>query len=128
MDKKSCKKKIKAKKGQEDSMVKTDMELILADRGEKYGDFSELARISQNIKTAMEDSPNWLHLSPDKKAALTMVTLKLGRILNGDAEYIDNYVDICGYVTLIIRNLEKVETEGLLNKEKTNKLWFETSV
>ena len=74
---------------------------ILKDRGNRYGEFKEHARITQSIKTAMIDSPNWNSLSPDKRESLDMIAHKIGRILNGDPNYIDSWHDITGYSQLI---------------------------
>jgi hypothetical protein len=68
----------------------SDIDATLAERGSKYGAFSEHSRIAQNLKQAMGDSPNWGKLSPDKREALEMVQHKIARILNGDPEYHDN--------------------------------------
>ena len=78
---------------------------ILAQRGERYGLFAEHARITQNMKVAMADSPNWEKLSADKKECLEMVAHKIGRILNGDPEYKDSWDDMAGYSTLVAKNL-----------------------
>ena len=79
---------------------------ILKDRGNRYGEFKEHARITQYIKTAMIDSPNWSRLSPDKRECLEMIAHKVGRVLNGDPEYIDNFIDIAGYSTLVANELK----------------------
>ena len=81
---------------------------ILAQRGERYGLFIEHARITQNIKSAMANTPNWAALSADKKECLEMLAHKMGRILNGDPDYIDNWDDIAGYSTLVAKNLRGV--------------------
>jgi len=73
----------------------------LQERGSRYGKFTEHARITQNIKSAMTDSPNWVKLTPDMKECLEMVAHKLGRILNGDPYYTDSWTDICGYARLV---------------------------
>lgn len=82
------------------------IESTLAERGTRYGSFAEHARISQNIKSAMIDSPNWDSLSPDKKEALEMVAHKAARILNGDPEYHDSWFDIMGYIKLVADRME----------------------
>lgn len=78
----------------------------LQERGSRYGEFHEHARITQNIKRAMVDSPKWQSLSDDKREALEMVAHKIGRILNGDPEYIDSWHDIIGYARLVEQRLE----------------------
>lgn len=77
----------------------------LAQRGAKYGAFTEHARITQNIKRAMADSPNWDTIADPQKEALEMVAHKIGRILNGDPNFHDSWHDIVGYVTLVANEL-----------------------
>lgn len=84
----------------------TDITQTLAERGNRYGDFGEHARITQNIKRAMVDSPNWTTLSDDKKESLEMLAHKMGRILNGDPEYHDSWHDIIGYTKLVADKLQ----------------------
>jgi hypothetical protein len=70
---------------------------ILSARGKRYGEYSEHARITQRIKAAFRDSPNWDKLSDDKKETFDMLAHKSGRILNGDPEFPDSWDDILGY-------------------------------
>ena len=78
-----------------------EIDKTLDERGNKYGEFAEHARITQNIKRAMIDSPNWSVLTDDKREALEMVAHKIGRILNGDPDYRDSWHDVIGYVRLV---------------------------
>jgi hypothetical protein len=82
-----------------------NIDQTLAERGTRYGSFDEHARITQNLKRAMTDSPNWSKLSDDKKEALEMVAHKVGRILNGDPEYHDSWHDMIGYTKLVADKL-----------------------
>ena len=81
--------------------MNTSIDKVLAERGSRYGEFSAHAMITQNIKRAMYDSPNWRTLSDDKKEALEMIAHKIGRILNGDPNYADSWTDIIGYAKLV---------------------------
>ena len=81
------------------------IEQTLAERGSRYGSFPEHARITQAIKRAMADSPNWLGLPDDMKEALEMNAHKIGRILNGDPAYHDSWHDIVGYTKLVADRL-----------------------
>lgn len=83
-----------------------EIDQILTERGSRYGDFASQAIIAQNIKSAMRHSPNWHSLPNDMKESLEMVAGKLGRILNGDATYLDSWVDVIGYIQLIVDRLE----------------------
>ena len=81
------------------------IDATLEERGNRYGEFPDHARITQNIKRAMVDSGNWSKLSDDKKEALEMVAHKIGRILNGDPDYHDSWHDIVGYTKLVADKL-----------------------
>ena len=85
--------------------VDPTIDQVLDQRGEQYGDFNEHARITQNIKDAYKDSPNWEKLTPAMKEALEMNAHKVGRILNGNPFYKDSWTDICGYTKLVEREL-----------------------
>lgn len=78
----------------------------LQERGARYGSFEEHARITQNLKRAMKDSPNWDSLSDAMKESLEMQVHKIARILNGDPAYADSWIDIEGYAKLVSRELE----------------------
>lgn len=83
---------------------------ILEERGSRYGSFSGHALITQRLKAAMKDSPNWPTLTDSQKETLEMVAHKIGRILNGDPDYLDSWVDIVGYTQLIIDQLNGKNT------------------
>lgn len=75
----------------------------LAERGQRYGDFKEHAEITQDLKKEMRICEKWNALSNDKKEALEMIAHKIGRILNGDPEYRDSWIDIAGYAAISCR-------------------------
>lgn len=83
----------------------SSIDTTLAERGTRYGEFGEHARITQNVKRAMQDSPNWASLPDDMKEALEMVAHKVGRILNGDPNYHDSWHDVIGYTKLVADKL-----------------------
>lgn len=83
-----------------------DVDAILNERGSRYGSYVETARVSQNIKRAMADSPNWGALPDDMRETLEMLALKIARLLNGDPEYVDNVIDIIGYAQLVADRLQ----------------------
>ena len=82
-----------------------DIDKTLAERGSRYGTFTNHSLITQNIKDAMRDSPNWSILEPDQKECLEMIAHKVGRILNGDPNYHDSWHDIVGYTKLVADRL-----------------------
>ena len=82
------------------------VDATLAERGTRYGTFTGHAKITQNIKRAMQDSPNWEKLDDDQRKALEMTAHKIGRILNGDPNYADSWHDIIGYTRLVEARLD----------------------
>lgn len=81
----------------------------LSERGKRYGKFTGHAQITQDLKATMHGCPKWAALAPDQKEALEMVVHKIGRILNGDPDYDDSWVDIAGYAKLVADRLQGVE-------------------
>jgi len=81
---------------------------ILNSRSKLYGDFGGHALITQKLKDVMQmDRNKWDSLLPPQKEALEMIAHKMGRILNGDPNYADSWVDIAGYAQLVVNFLEK---------------------
>lgn len=82
------------------------IDATLEERGTRYGQFTGHARITQNLKAVMQASPQWAVLADDQKEALEMTAHKIGRILNGDPNYIDSWHDVIGYIRLVEQRLE----------------------
>lgn len=78
----------------------TVIEETLAERGTRYGQFSNHAEVTQTLKRAMQATPKYDRLSDAHKEALEMIQHKVGRILNGDPNYQDSWHDIQGYARL----------------------------
>ena len=89
--------------------MNTSIDAVLEERGSRYGEFDEHAKITQNLKRAMENSPNWHKLPDYMKEALEMNAHKIGRILNGDPFYVDSWTDVVGYAKLVEDYLIKKE-------------------
>jgi hypothetical protein len=84
----------------------TSIDATLAERGSRYGEFEDGAFIMQSLKGVMQSTDGWTRLSPPQREALEMIQHKIGRILNGDPNYADSWVDIAGYAKLISDNLD----------------------
>ena len=69
-------------------VARQTIEDTLVERGGRYGSFITHAVISQELTGVMHDAPKWDELSPSQKEALEMVAHKIGRILNGDPNYV----------------------------------------
>ena len=87
----------------------TNINEMLAGRQARYGSFQGHAEISQALKLTMQEWAKWPMLEDDQREALEMISHKIARILNGDPNYADNWIDIAGYATLVANRLEKKE-------------------
>jgi len=92
------------------------IENTLAERGNRYGDFTDHARICQQLKNTMYNANTdrglqltWEKLSDVQKQALEVIADKIARILSGDPNYADNWHDIQGYAKLVEDRLPKPE-------------------
>lgn len=92
-------------------MSKTDVVKVLDERGERYGTFTGQARVTQSLKglISTELAERDKILDDDQQEALDMICNKLGRIINGDADYADSWLDIAGYAKLVADRLEGIE-------------------
>lgn len=76
------------------------VEDTLIERGNRYGDFADHAKIAQNIKRGMQ-CKGYDSLPDMHRQALEVIADKIARILNGDPNYKDNWHDIQGYAKLV---------------------------
>lgn len=83
-----------------------NVDSTLNERGKRYGEFKDHARIAQALKDVMRSTPGWSRLSPSQKESMEMQAHKQARILNGDPNYADSWHDIGGYTRLIEQELE----------------------
>lgn len=79
----------------------------LAERGERYGSFESNADLAQHLKHVMRMHAGWDGLDVDQAEALEMIAHKISRILNGDPNYADSWLDIAGYASLIEQRLKQ---------------------
>lgn len=91
----------------------TNIKSILDERGSRYGVFTGHANITQRLKYVMRTSNDrWDRLDTDQQEALEMIAHKIGRILNGDPNYDDSWIDIAGYAKLVADRLTAAAKHG----------------
>lgn len=86
----------------------TDVNKTLTERGSRYGKFERNSETAQELKNIVRGHLfNYADkdLASDQMEALDMICHKIARIINGDPNYIDNWVDIAGYATLVADRL-----------------------
>jgi hypothetical protein len=84
------------------------IDATLAERGSKYGKFIDHATLTQKLKRVLHEHAvrHDKSFALDQAEALDMICHKLGRIVNGDPDYADSWVDIAGYAKLVADRLE----------------------
>lgn len=84
---------------------------ILDERGKRYGAFVGHAEIAQQLKGVIRvfEANRGCDLTFDQREALDMIVHKIARILNGDPNYADSWIDIAGYSQLVADRLQGVE-------------------
>jgi hypothetical protein len=81
---------------------------VLDARAEQYGSFMQSADTVVRIKGIMHNAiaRNEVHLYPDQLQALDMIATKLSRIVHGNPNHLDSWIDIAGYATLVADRLQ----------------------
>ena len=88
----------------------SNIDSVLEERGARYGVFMGHAHVTQQLKGAMRQyGKNWHQLAADQLETLDMIQHKIGRILNGDPDYVDSWTDIIGYTRLVEARLIKAQ-------------------
>lgn len=84
---------------------------ILKERGKRYGQFINHAEISQDLKSMIHEHLNIREkvLAVDQQESLDMICHKIARIINGDSDYADSWIDIAGYAQLVADRLQGIE-------------------
>jgi hypothetical protein len=85
-----------------------DVDETLDARAMDYGKFKDGAALMQGIKRLLADHAR-VHdktFADDQWEALEMIVHKIGRIVNGNPDKVDSWVDIAGYATLIADRLQ----------------------
>lgn len=80
---------------------------VLDERAKNYGPFKDMAAITQSFKEILHTAPSWKNMQADQQESLEMIVHKMARILNGQPDYADSWVDIAGYARLVSERLEK---------------------
>lgn len=80
---------------------------ILTQRGDRYGEYINVATTSQEIKRIISLGAATT-ADEDMRESLDMIANKIARIVNGDPFYKDSWQDIAGYAQLIVNKLDKM--------------------
>jgi hypothetical protein len=87
-----------------------NLNAMLNEREARYGSFARHAEVTQQLKRVIA---RYLRergegrLADDQHEALDMMCHKIGRIIAGDPDYADSWIDIAGYAQLVADRLVK---------------------
>ena len=84
----------------------TDVDAILDERAGNYGSFEDVAETAQSIKDILYGTTGLPKIRSDQREALDMISSKIARIVNGDPNHVDSWIDIAGYATLVADRLQ----------------------
>ena len=98
--------------------VLDSVDAVLTKRASTYGNFVDVARITQRLKHVAHTAAGerGRTFASDQAEAMDMIFSKLARIINGDANHIDSWLDIAGYAKLVADRLEAL-ARGLPKQE-----------
>src|SRR5689334_4195122 len=82
-----------------------DITKLIDQREQTHGDFRLVAEVSQRLKCVLRDYELWQSLRPIQQEALEAICGKIGRILAGDADFADHWLDCSGYAMLVVKEL-----------------------
>jgi len=86
----------------------TNIDQTLNERAKDYGRFKDSAALMQGIKRLLADHAlrHNKTFADDQWEALEMIVHKIGRIVNGNPDKVDHWVDIAGYAKLVADRLQ----------------------
>lgn len=93
-------------------MTKAKLDATLSNRGKTHGEWSDQARISQGIKDLCRQGSSFDKLSPMQKETLDMWAVKMSRIVEGNPNEIDHWLDVEGYGKITRIRMEKEQNNA----------------
>ena len=80
---------------------------VLNQRQKTHGEFSEVSKTYADFIKILEKTGFFNKCEDHHRLAIDVIFQKLARILNGDMNFYDHWVDICGYSELVKKELDK---------------------
>ena len=80
---------------------------ILGARDERYGDFRINSQIYRDTMRVWQSTDKWEELDAVYVHALSMIATKIARALSHDPTYKDSWLDIMGYCSLILTDIDR---------------------
>jgi hypothetical protein len=83
------------------------VETMLSEREKTHGNFRDHARCTRRLKAVLRDELEIVGnpITMEQEEALDMIFHKIGRIVAGNANFVDHWDDMAGYSTLVAKIL-----------------------
>lgn len=81
-----------------------DVEDILTERGESYGDYVDVSSLAIQLQELIFLISRG-RFKPYQRFAIQHICGKISRLANGDVNHLDSWQDIAGYATLVAKEL-----------------------
>ena len=83
------------------------VETMLTEREKTHGNFRDHARCTRRLKAVLRDELEIVGnpITMEQEEALDMIFHKIGRIVAGNANFVDHWDDLAGYSTLVAKIL-----------------------
>lgn len=86
-------------------MSTLELEQTIAQRRGRYGPLIESGEVAMKLEDYLRSLPGWQNLAYDQRESLAMVMHKISRIMCGDPDYDDSWIDIAGYAQNVVNRL-----------------------
>lgn len=80
---------------------------VLEEREKTHGSFTDVSYMSQVLKGELRTGESWDRMSFQQSEALEMICTKLARIVSGNPDEPDHWLDIEGYARLARESIDK---------------------
>lgn len=78
----------------------------LEDRDQTHGDFVDQASAAQGMIDVLNKTEGWTRCPKWMQYAITMICMKIARIVHGDCRTTEHWHDIQGYARLVEREFD----------------------
>lgn len=96
--------------------MSTELEQTIAQRRGRYGPLIESGEVAMKLEDYLRSLPGWARLAYDQREALAMVMHKISRIMCGDPDYDDSWIDVAGYVQNVVNRLREEQKVAALTE------------
>ena len=88
------------------------LDALIAERQTTHGSFASTAWVAQTLRDVFRHELGWENMTPVAREFFDASAIKFARILSGDPDFEDHYLDIQGYAELVLIDIRKRKKAG----------------